>query len=105
EPATPTQRHIAAVWCEVLGVTAVGIRDDFFELGGHSLRATQVLSRIQRDLHADVALREVFDHPTIESLAALIDSGAGTTPNTDRIATVRRDVRRRNSEVEGNGAE
>ncbi len=105
EPATPTQRHIAAVWCEVLGATSVGIHDDFFELGGHSLRATQVLSRIQRDLQADVALREVFDHPTIESLAALIDSRTGTTPNIDRIATVRRDGRRRNSEVEGNGAE
>ncbi|MGW2714777.1 non-ribosomal peptide synthetase, partial [Streptomyces sp. NPDC001356] len=35
-PRTPTQRVVAGIWAELLGVDAVGVDDDFFELGGHS---------------------------------------------------------------------
>ncbi|MCP4106991.1 MAG: hypothetical protein GY749_15880, partial [Desulfobacteraceae bacterium] len=44
----------------------------FFDLGGHSLKATKVVSRISRELEADVALKDIFSYPTIESLSDLI---------------------------------
>jgi hypothetical protein len=47
--------------------------DNFFELGGHSLLATQLSARIINEFGVDLSVRMVFEHPTIEALAAAID--------------------------------
>ncbi|MFD8203754.1 amino acid adenylation domain-containing protein [Streptomyces sp. NPDC059701] len=88
-PRTPTERAVAGIWAEVLGVDAVGADDDFLELGGHSLLAAQVTSRLRRDLGVDVPHRALFDAPTPALLAAAVDTLApGTTsaaiPRADR---------------------
>src|SRR5215213_8322436 len=59
-PATATERKLAEVWAELLGVDRVGRDDDFFELGGHSLLATRLVSRIRRDCGAELPLQDVF---------------------------------------------
>ncbi len=69
-PRNREEQVMADIWSEVLGVDRVGIHHNFFELGGHSLKATQVVSRIHRDLKTTIALRDVFNHPTIAELAA-----------------------------------
>ena len=60
-----TERAIAAIWAEVLGVAAVGIHDNFFDLGGHSLLATAVVSRLSRELGVQLPVRRLFDGPTV----------------------------------------
>ncbi|MFB6363476.1 amino acid adenylation domain-containing protein [Paenibacillus elgii] len=72
-PRTPVEAKLAELWQEVLGVPGVGIRDNFFELGGHSLRAMRLAARIQKEMHVNVPLQDVFAAPTIEQLAAVIE--------------------------------
>jgi surfactin family lipopeptide synthetase A/fengycin family lipopeptide synthetase D len=50
----------------------VGIKDNFFDIGGHSLKATQVVSRIYKDMNAVITLAAIFASPTIEELARVI---------------------------------
>ncbi len=78
-PRTVEEEALCGIWSEVLGLERVGIRSNFFELGGHSLKATQVTSRILRDLHVEIPLRDVFVSPTVEELAARVRAAAGTT--------------------------
>ena len=68
-PRTPMEGLLAGIFCQVLGLPAVGIHDNFFALGGHSLLATQVVSRVRRDLGIDLEIRALFEEPTIEGLA------------------------------------
>ncbi|MDM0053946.1 non-ribosomal peptide synthetase [Variovorax sp. J22R115] len=79
-PRDREEQVLAALWAEVLGLAQVGIHDNFFELGGHSLKATQVMSRIQRECGVEVALRELFAHPTIAELASRLRSAQPAHP-------------------------
>ena len=69
-PGTPAELALSKIWCEILGLKKVSIRSSFFEIGGHSLLALQLTSRIKRELMVDVPVQMIFQHPTIEALAA-----------------------------------
>jgi amino acid adenylation domain-containing protein len=73
EPRTPTEQVLARVFGEVLRLPAVGVEDDFFDLGGHSLMAMQVVSRLRAAFDVDVKLRSLFEHPTVEGMATVIE--------------------------------
>ena len=74
DPPTAVEEVVAGIWCKVLGLSQVGIHDNFFEVGGHSLLATQVLARVRDVFHVEVALRQLFDTPTVAGLAACVES-------------------------------
>ncbi|MPY46398.1 amino acid adenylation domain-containing protein, partial [Streptomyces phyllanthi] len=76
-PVGPVQELLAGIWARVLGTDRVGAADDFFELGGHSLLATQVISRVREVFGTELALAELFDHPTLADLATVIENTAG----------------------------
>lgn len=78
-PRTPTEIAIAAVWSELIGVKHISIHDNFFALGGHSLLAMQVISRLRQALNTDIALRQLFEQPTVMALANAIDAVASIT--------------------------
>ncbi|HTG31297.1 MAG TPA: non-ribosomal peptide synthase/polyketide synthase, partial [Thermoanaerobaculia bacterium] len=73
-PRTPVEEIVAAIWCDVLRVPQVSRSANFFELGGHSLLATQVVSRLRSATGVDIALRELFQAPTVEALAAALEA-------------------------------
>uniref|UniRef100_UPI001865FBD0 non-ribosomal peptide synthetase n=1 Tax=Nisaea nitritireducens TaxID=568392 RepID=UPI001865FBD0 len=79
-PATPGEELLAGLWADVLKTGAVGRSDNFFDLGGHSLLATQLLSRIRAAFGADIALRLLFEHPTLSAQAAAIEAERRGTP-------------------------
>jgi amino acid adenylation domain-containing protein len=78
EPRDDTERLLAGIWTEVLGVPTLGIDDDFFDLGGHSMLATQVVAKIRKaDLDTrPVGVMDLFQQRTIRDLAAFMTGGA-----------------------------
>jgi amino acid adenylation domain-containing protein len=73
-PRTSTEKAIASLWTELLGIDGIDVNDNFFtELGGHSLLATQVTARLRAEHRIDLPLRRLFEHPTIAGLAADVD--------------------------------
>ncbi|MFG1645624.1 non-ribosomal peptide synthase/polyketide synthase [Amycolatopsis sp. NPDC049252] len=76
-PRTETERILADVWADVLGVPAVGIEDNFFELGGDSILSIQVVSRARRHGLA-LTPRDLFAHQTVAALAVAAGTAAVT---------------------------
>lgn len=82
-PGGDVQQRLIAIWAELLGTEQIGPDDDFFELGGHSLMATRVLSRIDEAFGVRLALRDVFDAPTVRRLAERIGAAAPAASDDD----------------------
>ncbi|WP_431957560.1 amino acid adenylation domain-containing protein [Nocardia lijiangensis] len=77
-PRTPVEQAVAEVFAEVLGAERVSIDHSFFELGGNSLSATKVVARVNAALGATIALRDLFDAPTVAQLSArVVPAAAG----------------------------
>ncbi|MBP2368860.1 non-ribosomal peptide synthetase [Pseudonocardia parietis] len=71
--ATAAQRALAGLVADVLGAEHVGPDDDFFALGGHSMAAMRLIGRVRARFGADLAVRDVFDAPTVAALADLLE--------------------------------
>ncbi|MGK5639435.1 thioester reductase domain-containing protein, partial [Streptomyces sp. URMC 126] len=93
---TPTEREIAAVWREVLGLREIDPDEDFFEAGGHSLRAVRVLLRLRERLGVDLPVQVFFEARTVSALAAVFDRARGAAPEPpaedDDLATLTADA-------------
>lgn len=72
------ETKLAEIWSEILGVTGVGRNDNFLKIGGHSLKLMSLISRVYQEFEIELPLGEVFNHPTIGSIAELI-AGMGKT--------------------------
>jgi acyl transferase domain-containing protein/thioesterase domain-containing protein len=68
-PQTETERALARLWQEALGVKQIGIHDDFFELGGHSLLALTLLSDVERVFGKRAPLASLIQAPTIHQFS------------------------------------
>ncbi len=73
-PRTATEKRLAAVWREVLGISEQGMHDNFFDIGGYSLLGARLVTYIRTEFQADIPLRQLFESPTIAEMAAWIDA-------------------------------
>ncbi|MGV0804437.1 amino acid adenylation domain-containing protein [Mycolicibacterium setense] len=76
-PATPVEDVLAGIYAQVLGLERVGADDSFFDLGGDSLSAMRLINSVNAALDTDLAVRAVFETPTVAQLAAHAGEGSG----------------------------
>ena len=72
QPRTAAEAAVLEIWREVLGLEC-GVEQNFFELGGHSLLASRILYRVRDTFRVELPLRSIFETPTIEGFAQLIE--------------------------------
>jgi hypothetical protein len=70
---TDTERTLATMWTELLGVDTVGRCDNFFDLGGDSMLATRLVLSARRTWNVDMTVRVLVDSPVFKDLASRID--------------------------------
>jgi amino acid adenylation domain-containing protein len=75
-----TERAVARIYSDLLGVSPVGPDDSFFELGGHSLVAMRLIERIRRQFNVDIPLADVFARPTPREVASAIEGRRDQAP-------------------------
>ncbi len=93
-PRDPVEALLLALWCNVLGKTALSIHDDFFALGGDSILALQLIAAA-RKAQLKFTPKHFFAHPTIAQLAATLDSPMKQLES--QLATLWREVLQRDT--------
>ncbi|MDY7008074.1 MAG: amino acid adenylation domain-containing protein [Cyanobacteriota bacterium] len=71
-PRDSLELQLAQIWSEILGVYAIGVRDNFFDLGGHSLLAVRLMAEIEKQFGKNLSLAVLFQGATVEQLAILL---------------------------------
>ncbi|MBE8519748.1 amino acid adenylation domain-containing protein [Amycolatopsis sp. H6(2020)] len=86
---TPTETWLAEGWAEILGVSVDSPKADFFTHGGGSLTAAQVVARI-RTRHPQVSVADIYAHPKLGAMAAMLDALSGQATERREIAPTKR---------------
>ncbi|HEY6769290.1 MAG TPA: amino acid adenylation domain-containing protein [Candidatus Sulfotelmatobacter sp.] len=79
------EAQLVAMWEEILARKPVGIRDNFFDLGGHSLLAVRLMRRIEQNFKRKLPLTTLFEAPTIEQFAALLQQERWTPSQSSLV--------------------
>ncbi|MET0266308.1 MAG: amino acid adenylation domain-containing protein [Duganella sp.] len=91
-PVTGMEQALAVLWRQLLGLHQVARDSHFFASGGHSLLAIQLCARVRATLNAELALRDVFAHPTLQDMALQVQ-GALASTGDDALQAVPRTAR------------
>jgi amino acid adenylation domain-containing protein len=87
-PQGEVEETLASLWQELLHAPRVGRDDNFFELGGHSLLAVQFIHRLQSQTPYRMVVRDLFQHPSLQALAAHIAATPVASPEPEAADTL-----------------
>ncbi|MBA2238366.1 MAG: hypothetical protein H0W24_06685 [Lysobacter sp.] len=65
---------MAAIYADLLGVSAQSAHEGFLALGGYSLLAMRAVARINREFQADLSVTDFLRLATIEAVALEIET-------------------------------
>ncbi len=68
-----TEKLIAGIWCDLLGLSRVGVQDSFFNVGGNSLKVIQLSMKITAKTGKTLSARTIFINDTVEKQARILD--------------------------------
>ncbi len=88
-PANAVEEILSGIYAQVLGVDRVGVDDSFFDLGGDSLSAMRLVAAVNASLDAGLAVRAVFEAPTVAQLAPRIGAGGSRAAAVGRRRAAR----------------
>jgi phthiocerol/phenolphthiocerol synthesis type-I polyketide synthase E len=74
--ADDVSARLCQIWRELLGLETVGINDNYFDLGGDSILAIHLFAEIDKIFKVKLPVSVLFEAPTIEQLARLVDQEA-----------------------------
>lgn len=72
-PRSSTEKVVAKLWSQVLGIEKIGRYDNFFDLGGHSLSAVQTIMRIRQTFKVELPLQTFLHASTLAGLAEKVE--------------------------------
>jgi amino acid adenylation domain-containing protein len=82
KPRDSLETYLMQAYEEILGRSEISVRDNFFDSGGHSLKAVALAARLSKEFSVSVAVRMIFERPTVETLAAYMrEQGIGGAPS------------------------
>ncbi|MCM3670698.1 non-ribosomal peptide synthase/polyketide synthase [Mesobacillus maritimus] len=84
-PNTNIETKLVDLWKDLLNIESVGISDKFFEVGGHSLKAMMMMAKIKQAFNVELSLRTIFEQPTIQELATVIEASESTSYQTIEV--------------------
>jgi acyl carrier protein len=97
-PRSAVERDVAALWCEVLGLPRVSVRDGFTSLGGTSVQLAELLARLRERFGCDLTLVDLFRFPTVESQARAV-ARVGSDDLLGALDAARAQARRQRDEL------
>jgi acyl carrier protein len=93
-PRTPVEEVLSEIFAETLKIDQVGVFDNFFEMGGDSLVAIRATARIRNTLRVDLPPRNLFESPTIATLAGALIKRESQPGSVETIARLRKKIAR-----------
>jgi thioesterase domain-containing protein len=80
DPRDDTELFLKSVWEEILQIQNISRKAKFFEIGGHSINAITLAARLAKTYHKKIRVQVIFEHPTIEQLAAYLRQEVSFSP-------------------------
>jgi L-aminoadipate-semialdehyde dehydrogenase len=96
-PRSELETELSKIWCEVLGVSSLGIHDNFFDVGGNSLSASSLTFKIRQGVTgaSSLPVEVLYRAPTIGAMAVAIErirSGKKSPESAGKVIDLSQDT-------------